>query len=217
MYVDDARFEKIERHSKAAFMFAGDGGRIQDWKDWIRSNPTDDSCMPECELMSVCIVDLSTKKVLFDERQIIINENGYFAGSGSMFAFQCWTVNRDAKQAVETAKQYDYATGGDVKFIDLVVNAHNLNFPLADVRINDVNRAIVERGMVMEIAVNDTKKTPFKLAAVAANDDELQGLREKIANGELSPSAPCQGMHNEWTIEQKAKLKSVLGQALGWK
>ena len=70
----------------------------------------------------------------------------------------------------------------------------------------------------MEIALNNqVQSPPFKLRDMAANDAGLKEIQGRIANGELSPTAPCDGMYSEWTGTQKANLKSVLGDVFGWK
>jgi len=218
IYIDDARFEKIEKYQNSVFMFAGDGAKIQAWKDWIRTSPKSTVGTPDCEKICICIADQSKNSVIFMERQDIIKDGGYFAGSGSRYAYQCWDANRDPLRAVETAKSFDASSGGDVKFLEFSSGNHNLFSPTGkDVRIEDVSRAMATRGRVMEITVNNaTNSPPFKLADVAANDAGLRDVQNKIASGQLSPTAPCDGMHSEWTDEQKRKLDSALGQVFGW-
>ena len=61
---------------------------------------------------------------------------------------------------------------------------------------------------------------PFPQAGASANDDAagaLEQIRTKIATGELSANAPCDGMHNEWTEESKGKFNAALGKMFGWK
>lgn len=219
IYIDDARFEKIERYKNAIFMFAGNGQKIQSWKTWIRSAPTSDVDQPDCELMCVCIADQESKAVLFQDRQDIVRDGGFFAGSGSIPAYMCWSVNQDARKAVESAKAFDFSSGGDVKFLDFATGTHNLFTPTTrDMHINDVNIAIATRGNVMEIALNNqVNSPPFKLSELAANDAGLKDVQGRIASGEISPTAPCDGMYSEWTGAQKASLKNVLGDVFGWK
>lgn len=218
IYIDDSRFEKIERYKNAVFMFAGNGQKVQAWKTWIRSSPVDASGQPDCDLMCVCIADATTNQVLFSERQDIIRDGGYFAGSGSWHAYSCWSEHKDPCKAVETAKSKDVSSGGDVKFVDFLNGTHNLFSPTKDVHIDDVSRAMAARGNVMNIAVNTQVTTPpFKLAEAAANDPALRDIQGKIANGEISPTAPCDGMFSEWNADQKSKLNTVLSGIFGWK
>lgn len=221
VYVDDARFEKIERYKNNSFMFAGKGEVIQAWKTWIRSEPQDASAIPSCDGISVCIVNADTRTVTFCERQDIVKEGAYFSGTGSRYAYMCWEKNRSAQRSVESAKGVDYFTGGEVKFLDMVDGSHNLHLGTADVTIQMVSSALNTRGMVMEIAAKTGNVgAPFKLSDIAANDAELQELQElqgMIASGALTPEAPCDGMHSEWTDDQKTKLQTALATVFEWK
>lgn len=218
IYIDDARFEKIEKYQNSVFMFAGDGTKIQAWKDWIRASPKSNAGMPDCEKICICIADKSKNSVLFMERQDIVKDGGYFAGSGSIYAYQCWDLNKDPLKAVESAKIFDVSSGGDVKFFEFASENHNLFSPTReDVRIEDVSKAMATRGNVMEITVNNaTNSPPFKLADMAANDASLLDAQNKIKSGQLSPTAPCDGMYSEWTDGQREKLNSALGKVFGW-
>lgn len=214
IYLDDTGFEKIELRNQHAFMFAGNGLRIQEWKSWIRSDPKDDSTQPAEEGICVCVVSMDTKQVKFSVKQDVEREGGFFAGSGSTYAVPCWLVNKDAKRAVDTAKQSDIFSGGEIKFFNFATGAHNLGYPSGDITIQMVVEAINKRGLAMTTNVNSTQPFPF---AVAANDNpELAEIRQKIANGELSANAPCDGMYNEWTKEEKSSLKRALGDVFGW-
>ncbi len=214
LYADDLAYSKIELYKSSAFMFAGDGEMIQSWKDWISSSPTDASAMPGYDGVRVCVVDIPSKAVRFKQPQDITKDGGYFAGSGSMHAYLCWSVNGDAKQAVTSASLSDPFSGGVVRHIDLNDMSGNLDHgPVTKQRIDDVRTAVLERGMVMTIAHN---AAPFPLSKLAANDVEVANVRDAIARGEISPAAPCDGMYTEWTEEQKTELKGVLADIFGW-
>lgn len=45
---------------------------------------------------------------------------------------------------------------------------------------------------------------------------ELHQFRTKIASGELSAQAPCAGMHNQWTEEQKSRVTKALESIFDW-
>ncbi len=220
-YVDDVPYEKLERFENSLFMFAGKGKVIQLWKDWIRTRPTDPSAMPKHDGMSVCIVDIAQNKVSFSVRQDIVKDGAYFAGSGSFHAATCWVKNRCARKAIETAKERDYYTGGEVKFFETRSGNNNLHQlqVFKPVTIEMVAEAIFQRGTVMTIAQNNALNPPFaKLQdLIAANDADALEISAKLANGELEPEAPCDGMLSEWTQSQKDELSSVLGDIFGWK
>lgn len=174
--------------------------------------------MPACNGMAVCMVDTKSKAVLFSERQDIVKDGAYFAGTGSRYAYLCWDKNRNAQKSVATAKEVDIFTGGEVKYFDGESGDHNLHPGTVDVTIDMVEKAIQTRGMVMEIANGTTVgRPPFKLTDVAANDVELNELQGKIANGDLSAEAPCDGMYSEWTTDEKARLTDALSKVFSWK
>jgi hypothetical protein len=55
---------------------------------------------------------------------------------------------------------------------------------------------------------------PFNLAA--ANDKALVEFGEKVASGQLPPSAPFEGMDREWTPAEKQGINDALAE-FGWK
>lgn len=217
IYLDDTGFEKIEVVENAAFMFAGRGDRVQEWKHWLRTNPTSPEHQPtETKGMSVCVVSKMTGTVIMSVGDYHVHEVSHFAGSGRDHARGCWIKNRDALKCVETAKSKDIYSGGEVKYFSVRDSKHNL-YPSAPVTIQMVNNALHTRGLVMSI--NDTTATPsavpFKMAA--ANDTGLEEFGKKIANGEISPSAPFDGMDRDWTATEKKGFDDALASVFGWK
>ncbi|MDB5754338.1 MAG: hypothetical protein JWR56_766 [Massilia sp.] len=224
-YLDDTGYEKIERFGGYSLMFAGNGDKIQEYKDWIRSAPADDSGMPIEKGMSVCMIEDATGVVAFQKHQDIESQNVLCAGSGSLWAFGCWMDHRCSKQAVETAKSKDNQSGGDTKFIDFSTAATNL-VPVvgqADIRIDTVTRNILTRGIAMKIQTVPTGVPNLnfpKAPAANASFDEATAREEAkklAAAGQLNATAPCAGMHNDWSPEDKSQFKHALGKMFGWK
>lgn len=211
IYLDDTGCDKIMIVRNRAIMFAGNGGRIQQWKDWLQSEPKDDSMQPKVEGVCICIADYETGKVKKSFKQRVIDSAGYFAGSGTDYAVPCWAANRDARRAVETAKQVDVCSGGEVKYVDFRAQQHNL-YRGSNVTIQMVDDAILKRGLVMTM----TTAQPFSFSAAANDNPELAEVRAKIAAGDLSASAPSDGMYEEWSDEEKAELKESLAEMFGW-
>lgn len=224
-FLDDTGYEKIERFGGFSLMFAGDGGKIQEYKDWIRSAPADDSKMPVEKGMSVCIIEDASGAVTFQKHQDIESENVLCAGSGSIWAFGCWKGNRCSKQAVETAKTMDNCSGGDVKYIDFADGSTNVLPAVgqADIRIETVTQNILKRGNAMKIQSVPTGVPNLGLAKTAAansscTEAEAREQATKLAaTGQLSATAPCAGMHNDWSTEDKSEFKTALGKMFGWK
>jgi len=211
VYLDDTGCEKILLLKNRAIMFAGNGGRIQEWKDWLMSDPKDDSQQPKEEGICLCLVDLQTGKKIKSFKQTSVNDLAYFAGSGTQYAIPCWLANSDARRAVDTAKVADDRSGGEVKHYCFKTKQHNI-YHGNQVTIRMVDDAILRRGLVM--TTNNEQSVSF---AVAANDNaELADIKAKIAAGDLSASAPSDGMYEEWTAEEKADLKGCLADMFGW-
>ena len=222
-YLDDTGYSKIERSHERVLSFAGYGGKIQEWKNWIRSEPADASNIPDFKGMSVCMVDEATGIVEFQIQDIVAN-NAYCAGTGAYPAYGCWVENRCSKRAVVTAISKDLYSGGEVKFIDLLTKNHNLTdlYPQSQLTIADVSAAIAKRGIPMKLDnIPGSPKLPFPKAAdgEAVNDeDAVRGeIQAMVAAGQISANAPCIGMHNDWTEENKEKFTQALGKMFGWK
>jgi hypothetical protein len=224
MYVDDTGYDKIVAHNNKVLMFAGLGKAIQLWKDWIASNPTSPLGMPEHRGMAVCMVDATSRKVNFDAHQDIIDKGVYCAGSGSRYAYGCWISNKNARKAVETAKSLDYFSGGEIKYFNFKDSTNNLTpkQPITNITIATVDAAIKQGGKIMKINIPSPGNPPFSMATTSANDNNevlvaAELIRSKIDAGELSANAPCDGMYNDWSEENKEKFNLALGGMFGWK
>lgn len=217
VFVDDTAFHKIEVSGDTAFMFAGRGVAIQKWKDWIAAGGQEDK-LPSFDGLCLSAVNMQTQEVKICENLPIVRSNSAFGGSGSRFAFTCWTVNKSAKKAVETAKGLDPATGGSTTYLEFGSRANNLNQTVFLERtLAEVDRAILTRGIVMDTSTLNSGGVPFKLKDLAASNDEVRELEAKFATGELSADAPSAGMHNTWTDDQKERVKSALRDIFHWK
>jgi hypothetical protein len=227
-YLDDTGYEKILRHNGFSLMFAGNGRKIQEYKDWIRSNPPDDSSMPNEKGMSVCMIEDATGEVVFQRQQDINSENVLCAGSGARWAFGCWIQNKCSKQAVKTAKSKDVCSGGDVKYVDFAQGAVATNVVTYTVQkelhIDTVTKNILERGNAMKIQAlpPGTPDLPFNKADgildVAQNEQAARAAAKALAaSGQLTATAPCAGMHNDWDQDDRAEFKKALGKMFNWK
>jgi hypothetical protein len=214
IYLDDSGCDKILVRHQRAIMFAGNGRRIQEWKDWIMTDPTDSSKQPKEEGICICMVDMRTGNVVLSVKQKVVNQSGYFAGSGTDYAATCWVQNNDACRSVDTAKLADVCSGGEVKYTDIAGNTHNL-YTGSWVTIQMVDDAITKRGLVMNISNGGSTAASF---ATAANDNpELADIKARISAGELSASAPSEGMYEAWTEKEKAQLNQAFSEMFGWK
>lgn len=224
MYADEVGYDKIIHQRGKVLMFAGFGSAIQAWKDWILSTPIGPVDMPPHKGMAVCMVDATTKIVDFDAHQDIVDSGVYCAGSGARHAYGCWKSNNSAIKAVETAKSMDIFSGGEIKYFDCNNQSNNLTqlAPLTNITINTVDEAILRGGKIMKINLPSPGNPPFSLRTESsANDDgeasAIALITRKVASGELSATAPCDGMHNDWTDVNKEKFTLALGNMFGWK
>ena len=209
-------------------MFAGRGLLIQEWKNWIRSNPVDDSNQPAVEGISLSGFNISSKTLRYTEGMSITHENSIFAGTGARHAVICWKNNRVATKAVETAKIMDPASGGSVKYFDFATGNSNLAVMnmFSPSTIEEIDKELAVKGIYMDVTTRQNGAPPFALSQVAASDAsantnesmaDMQELKRKLASGELSASAPCDAMYSEWSANSKKELKTFLGSVFGWR
>ncbi|MDO8693512.1 MAG: hypothetical protein Q7J51_05390 [Sheuella sp.] len=211
LYIDDSGFDKIELFNDCAVMFAGDSAEIEKWKRWMAINPSDLSEMPEPVKINVCISRESDLQVIYQYKQSIIDETGYFAGTGTNYALQCWLKNRDAKKAVATATLSDHRSGGDVMYYDLKNKSSNLSSRVlgeADLSAQYVSAQILSRGSFMNMALGLSGSISFDQALL--ENPDLKEMKDMISAGTLTASAPFEGMGAPWPDEERQKLKNAM-------
>jgi len=223
IYLDDTGYEKIERRNGFALMFAGAGGVIQAHKNWIRSAPSNFSNMPGTKGMSVCMVEEKSGEVVFQKHQDIEADNVFCAGTGARPAYNCWSTNKCSKKAVESAKAKDNYSGGDVKYIDFAASKTNLVDYNASALLDiaTVSANIWKRGIAMKIHSTPTVSPELPFVKAQSLEEEEKEVRSQIgqlvANGTLTATAPCDGMHSDWSNEDNAKYKQAMARMFGWK
>ncbi|WP_148716671.1 hypothetical protein [Chitinolyticbacter meiyuanensis] len=207
VYIDDSGFDKILLlpHLQACALFAGNGQLIQEWQDWLRTDLQGPHPAVEADGTSIVMRLFSAPDGECLNKQGSGHElpEGYFAGSGAIHAIPCFKQNKCVIKAVETAKERDVMTGGEVKFTDLVNGSNNLK---DSARIEHVVTSLVDRGYVMYI--RDRKVVPFQEAA--ANDAKVHRMKRKLLDGALSVDAPCSEMYVPWNDEQKQSLEHAI-------
>lgn len=202
-YVDDTGFDKIEAVNEFAFLFAGASNVINEWKVFLRGDQSGDR--PPLQGIALLIVEISSGKSVYSYQQdISLDERkASFAGSGARFAYLCWNSNSCARRAVSSAKNADVYSGGEVKFLELGTGDHNLN-NCTD--LTEMSKIFLEKGMV-RYAPNEE---PIPVKDAAANDARVKELCNKIANGSLPLSAPCDGMYNLPSEDDERSLDHAL-------
>lgn len=205
LYVDDTGFEKIDFTDRIAYMFAGDSDVIAKWKNWIRSPGSSVRTRPALGRIAICMVDIGSGEVVFDRGQLIVKGNTRFAGTGATPAHQCWSENGCAKKAVETAKSADVYSGGTVKFFETLTKTHNL---AQDSAYEQVIECFKQRGKYM--LLQQPNGNGVSASAAASNDAEIKDMADKIASGQVTLTAPCPSIENDWTNDEVSALDAAL-------
>ena len=207
LYVDDAEFEKIVRTEKLAFMFAGDAGKIKEWKEWAVDPAAMIRTMPDPDGVAMCMVDIKTGEIRreFDCDPDCMVEKARFAGTGAKHAYKCWTDNRDAKKAVSTAIGADRYSGGQVKFLELSTGENNLS---KKDRYESIVELFKSKGKYMFIQPQGKLGEELD---VDTGDEAVKALAHKVASGEARLEAPTSS-RRVWSPEEKEELKRVLSE-----
>lgn len=211
VYADDTGFDKIEVHQEYCAIFAGNSKLIDDWKNWIRCTAKHVVKRPiVIDDFAMCLIDKRTGAVKFEHGQKISDEKSYrFAGTGAYPAYKCWNNNKDALRAVESAKIDDHYSGGEVKFLTLEDDKHNVNHSGV---FESINSSILTRGMVMYTAESQ-KLVPIQEAA--KSDKEVRKLVDQIASGSVSAEAPSGLDTIVWTESDVERLDAALEECFG--
>lgn len=205
LYLDESNYQKLIVMGSGLFMFAGSSKLIDSWKFAIGlanhfPNAVNWSDMPTTGL-AVCAVERQSGRVRFDMNHTINELNASFAGSGAIHAASCWIQNQDAIRAVDTAKNHDIFTGGQVRYYRLTNGENNIG---EDGPLSGLNKMLAEKGFVMD---TKTKFTPAKTIQEAVqNDAVLKSVVDEVAKGNISATAPHEHMNKVWTEEEKRRL-----------
>jgi len=205
IYVDDVDFDKIVWRQSGAMICAGSGVLIDAWRSWFLAPmpslnaPPTEFLKPngETESLMVTVFQARTGAVLFSCGWYLpFDDVAYFAGTGAEHAHRCFSNNRCAKRAVQSAAQDDPCTGGATKFVELVSGTHNLS-PVQK-SLNDIVDVLLTKGKAMNL----TTKNVVSFAEYAAAPGQASGARPSASN----LSAPTGQVFRQWTDEDKKRL-----------
>lgn len=215
LYVDDVGFEKMLYTGDAIYQFAGNSAVIQEWKDFMSTEPGSSTHRPTLDGISLVVYDVIGHQIVLAHNcfNIADPENqaravSIFSGTGMVHALPAWSIHRCAYKAVEHAVAMDPFSGGPTKFFETNDCTHNL---MDVIRVDGINRALPLKGYVMTKPNVETKLgEPVPASEAAANDPAIRDVVEKIAQGELAPSAPFMYMLHKATAEQNASADKAL-------
>src|SRR5471030_312080 len=210
VYVDDTGYDKLAFDSQLGFLFAGDLGAIDEWKQWVAGGRIVGAPLNNIDLMPVIVVDMADGSVPFISDYMLKSGNtqveAWYGGTGGPYAKDCWQVNKCAKTAVVTAKNSDQFSGGAVMHIERITLDTNINNSMS---ASNVNTQCQERG----IMINTKSSQGPVLVKDAANDPTnvvAQEIAKKVLSGAARLGAPFPGMRQPWTQEKKAELAEAL-------
>lgn len=214
LYVDDVGFGKLALREDTVMVLAGHGYLIELWKKWLLTSELDpDAEMPPTHLegqmpFTIYIIEMSTNEVLFDEghKHAVYDLEtkeirAAFSGSGGLYAADNWIESTCARTAIDYAKGIDHYSGGTVRFVDFTSQKYDIETSLDT--IQEVVNIMLERGFIM-----DTKKPGA--APVSISAQEVAEVRQLLASGALTPSAPVGKGAKPWDDVSKAKLKKAI-------
>lgn len=208
IFIDENSYQKLIQIGSGLFMFAGDGKLIDSWKFAIGlanqfPNAVNWSNMPTTGL-AVCAVDRLSGNVMFDMNHSINDKSVSFAGSGASFAAKCWKINRNAILAVNTAKESDVFSGGEVKYYQVSDGQNNIGL---DGPLSGLNKVLGEKGFVMDVNLNSTAQP---ISEAAQNDPFIRSIASEIAKGNINATAPHEHMNKVWTEDEKKELFTAM-------
>lgn len=203
LFVDNAPFEKMVERDSFALVMAGDSQLIYEWKQWAKTGITQprpnvtriDEYYVQRHI-SICFI-IKPVLVLFDnEVSTFVTPKARFSGSGARHAKSCWEKRNCAKQAIISAKEKDYFTGGSVKYVDLTSPDNNLS--VDDMTVMQLHDLITKEGTVMNTV---TKKS----IPVKKYKNQEQIIADTQAN-KLVASAPTGSAESPWSDQQEKAL-----------
>lgn len=211
LYIDNTGFGKIAIRNDHVMLLAGNGKLIEQWKIWWAgdlSEPEPPVTSGNNQSVNLYIVKISTNEIVFDKGQKLIVNNtenneilALFTGSGSGIAAQDWMNNHCARTAIDESKLHDPYTGGDVRYVDFSGGQYSIENSV--LHINDVNQALLQRGLIM-----DTKNPHTPHVSISAQ--EVADVRQMLVAGSITPCAPVGKKTAEWDEQSKSRLAMAI-------
>lgn len=205
-FIDDTGFDKIASDDECAYMFAGPGPLIDQWKKWVVSpNQAILPRPPVATDFAICAVDMESGNIWFEHGQKVSDSDCRFAGTGAKHAYDCWSVNRDVRRSIASATNGDHLSGGTVMHFCCRTRETNLQ---AQIDFASITNLFLEKGMVMYPAT----KAPLPIREAAQNDPRIASFVEEIRRGQVSAEAPSGYDPVVWTPADEARLDEAIAQ-----
>lgn len=208
-FVDDTGFDKIVFDATTAFMFAGDGELISQWRERIlKENLLVGRRPGVARNFAICMVRRSDGYIVMEHGQKIFGGPFRFAGTGAEPAYECWKSNGDPQRAVRSAQMIDRASGGDVKFFDGVKGDHNIDFSAP---FESVAEQFLRKGKIMY------PNQAIPVAQAVKDDPRAEEFVGRIKAGTVKAEAPSGYDPVIWTADDEARLDKALAEHYGKK
>ena len=213
-YVDDTGYNKIIYDTGMAFLFAGGMEEIDKWKQWIRNGRKDDEIpIDPLARISVLAVNRKTGYLEYSRKALCVQGNfthkAWFAGTGGDPAKVCWTANRCARRAIDSAALKDPFTGGNATFANRKTGVGNVK-KIEAATVADVRQQLKDRGILMH---RDNAHAPMLLKD-SANDPNVdlaaRELASSVMSGSASLSAPFPGMDKPLSPKEIALFRAAM-------
>ncbi|MGH8493095.1 MAG: hypothetical protein ACRERR_08335 [Moraxellaceae bacterium] len=218
LYVDNTEFDKITVRNEFCMVFAGNSLLIQDWKAWLHqpreklslfNRPPYHIYIDGTDVVvSLCMIHVPTGNIWEDSDlgALRVSDEARFSGTGAEPAKTCWTTNKCARTAVKSAVTVDHYSGGQIQYVDLRTQDHNLNVVTPRTLLaSSIDEAVKERGYHMDIET--------KISTPIADHPAAPELLQRIGGGQLYASAPV-GLGVRWTPELEKKFDAALQKAI---
>lgn len=218
-FVDDTNYDKIAYTDKAGFVFAGDIGPIESWKQYVAGGMKKGTRPPLAKpsdwvpgnRISLIQVTFATGQY-FQSHEMLTSGiaalvRAIYSGTGAPYAKACWDVNRCAQTAIRSAAVKDVRSGGTVKHFNCVTLENNVTNTATVV---EVYEQLKDRGYIMNEKQPQAQPILLKDAVMDPHNPAAQAFAKAVLSGSTLLTAPFPDMNKPWTEEKIAEFDSIL-------
>lgn len=223
LWVDNTGFEKIIVYQKLCYIFAGPADLISEWKQWVWTmgpvkNP---DILPDVKsktgTLHLHIVSVGQNPSLArriggrPDLELEPDKGGiFFAGTGSVPAYEGWQRTLCARLAVQAAIEADVASGGRVIYRNLKDDS---DMKPEDITMGNIPESLRRKVMVKHYSDNEGTGIP----AYQSSDQRVLEALSQVVSGSATLVAPCGTEKEDWTQEEKNSLSSFFKDFYGTK
>lgn len=200
VYLDDTGFSKIAYDDHSVMICAGNARLIAAWKNWYASDvtvpqPPTKLVFPDGTehviLMSLILKDGFRTRFSSGYSEEY-RDDAKFSGTGSEAAKDCYSINGCSTKCVESAKNQDPFTGGEVQYVNFSTNETNVGPDT--VTLEQMIDQLQPRGFAMD------KKTKI---VVPISQLPVNAFAKTVGNALEQLSAPTGLPPRDWTDRER--------------